>query len=157
MEARTVVPALGLLAALVAASPAAARQDCVGRETGVRLNVQVGQLKSNEGEVTVTVYPSDPTRFLARRGKLARVRAPAKAPLTQVCFNLPAAGVYAVAVYHDTNGNRDFDRNAVGMPTEGYGFSNDAPTRFGAPSFDAVRFNVKAGDNTIRVRMRYGR
>jgi uncharacterized protein (DUF2141 family) len=34
------------------------------------------------------------------------------------------------------------DRNAVGMPIEGYGFSNDAPTKFAAPSFDAVRFTA---------------
>lgn len=161
MEARTVLPGLAALGTLLGllgmATPAAAKQDCIGREAGVKLTVQVGQLKSDAGEVTVTVYPSDPSRFLAKRGKLLRLRVPASAPLTEACFNLPRADAYAVAVYHDTNGNQDFDRNAVGLPTEGYGFSNDAPTRFGVPSFDSARFSVRPGDNTIRVRMRYGK
>ncbi|MFT4251582.1 MAG: DUF2141 domain-containing protein [Caulobacter sp.] len=161
MEARTVLPTLAALGTLLGvlgmAAPAAARQDCAGRDAGVRLTVEVGRLKSDAGLVTVTVYPSDPSRFLAPRGKLLRLRVPANAPTTQACFNLPKADVYAVAVYHDSNGNRDFDRNAVGVPTEGYGFSNDAPSRFGVPSFDSARFSVKPGDNTIRVRMRYGK
>jgi uncharacterized protein (DUF2141 family) len=94
---------------------------------------------------------------LAPSGKLLRVRVRATAPVTRVCFNLPEPEVYALAVYHDANGNRDFDRNRVGLPVEGFGFSNDAPTRFGLPSFDAARFSARAGDTLLRVRMRYGK
>jgi uncharacterized protein (DUF2141 family) len=61
-----------------------------------------------------------------------------------------------VAVYHDVNGNNDLDRSP-GHADEGYGFSNDAPTRFAVPSFDAVRFGVKPGETTIRIKVRYPR
>lgn len=133
-------------------------KDCVGRKTGTRLTVQVGALRSDAGQVAITIYPSDPSRFLAPRGKLFRQRLKTSAPMTQACFNLPSpTDAYAVAVYHDANANKDFDRTAVGIPVEGYGFSNDAPTKFGVPSFDAVRFTVKPGDNTIRIKMRYPR
>ncbi len=131
--------------------------DCEGRPSSTRLIVQVGHLKSNEGEVAVTLYPSDPRRFLAPRGKLLRARVRAAAPTTQACFYLPGPGAYALAIYHDANANRDFDRNSLGMPSEGYAFSNDAPTKFGVPSFDAVRFVVGPGDTTLRLKMRYGR
>ena len=130
---------------------------CQGRPTSTRLIVQVGRLKSNQGEVAITVYPSDPRRFLAPHGKLLRVRAKADAPVTQACFYLPKPDAYAVAVYHDANANRDFDRNAVGLPVEGFAFSNDAPSTIGAPSFEAARFAAKAGDTVLRVKMRYGR
>lgn len=156
MEAGTVVSALAVISALTIA-PAAAAQTCTGRDTGVRLTVQVGQLKSDAGEVVVTVYPSDPSRFLAPSGKLLRLRVAAMAPMTEVCFSLPKPDAYAVAVYHDADGDKRFSRNSVGLPTEGYGFSNDAPTRFGVPAFDAARFEVRAGGATIRVKMRYGR
>lgn len=136
---------------------ARANKPCEGRPTGTRLIVEVGRLRSNQGEVAVTVYPSDPRRFLAPHGKLLRVRAKADAPMTQACFYLPRPDAYAVAVYHDVNANRDFDRNAVGLPVEGFAFSNDAPSRVGAPSFEAARFTVKPGDTVVRVRMRYGR
>lgn len=130
---------------------------CEGRPTGVRLIVQVGRLKSSRGEVAVTVYPSDPRRFLAPHGKLMRVRAKADAPVTEACFYLPRPDAYAVAAYHDANANRDFDRNPVGLPVEGFAFSNDAPSKIGAPTFEAARFTARPGDTVLRVKMRYGR
>lgn len=138
------------------AGPPAAKE-CVGRKGDVRLVVQVGALRTNAGEVTITVYPSDPERFLAPRGKLLRQRIKTSAPMTQACFNLPVADAYAVAVYHDANANGEFDRTTLGAPMEGYGFSNDAPTRYATPSFDAARFMVKPGDNTLRIKIRYPR
>ena len=132
-------------------------RSCEGRPTSTRLIVQVGRLRSNEGEVAVTVYPSDPKRFLAPRGKLLRVRVKADAPMTQACFYLPRPDAYAVTVYHDANANRDFDRNAVGLPVEGFAFSNDAPSKVGVPTFQDARFMAKPGDTVLRVRMRYGR
>lgn len=139
----------------LAAPPAA--KDCVGRTGDVRLIVQVGALRSNAGEVVISVYPSDPERFLTLRGRLARHKVRASAPMTQACFNLPVADAYAVEAYHDVNANRELDRNAQGLPTEGYGFSNDAPTRYARPSYDAARFMVKPGDNIIRIKIRYPR
>jgi uncharacterized protein (DUF2141 family) len=132
-------------------------KDCVGRKGDVRLIVQVGALRSNAGEVTITVYPADPERFLAPRGKLLRQRVKTSAPMTQACFNLPVADAYAVEAFHDANADREFDRNTLGMPTEGYAFSNDAPSRYAKPSYDAARFMVKPGDNTIRIKIRYPR
>ncbi|MDB5454126.1 MAG: hypothetical protein JWO33_2704 [Caulobacteraceae bacterium] len=152
MEVRTVLAALALAAALGAA-PLAHAQDCAGDGAG-RLTVMVDGLRSASGEVAVTVYPDDPRRFLARRGKLYRLRVPTRTPTTGACFMLPA-GVYALAVYHDADGDRDFDRSKTGLPTEGFGFSNDAPTRVGLPSFDTVRFRYRPGDKPIRIRMRY--
>ena len=32
---------------------------------------------------------------------------------------------YTVVVYHDENGNEEFDKNFLGIPKESYGFSNN--------------------------------
>jgi len=169
MEVRSALFAVAVagFAALAGAS-AAAESDggasvapggggCEGRPTGMKLIVQVGQLKSNQGEVAVTLYPSDPRRFMAPRGKLLRTRVRARAPVTQACFYLPRSDAYAVAVYHDTNADHDFGRTAVGLPSEGYGFSNDAPTKLGVPTLEAARFHAGPGDTTLRIKMRYPR
>lgn len=167
MEARSVLVGAMILA-WAAVGPArsegvapapitVADKDCVGRKTGTRLVVQVGALRSDAGQVVVTIFPSNPDRFLAPRGKVARLRVRTAAPMTQACFNLPGPDVYAVFAYHDANNNKDFDRGAQGVPVEGYGFSNDAVTKFAVPSFDAARFAVKPGDNVIRIKMRYPR
>ncbi len=49
-------------------------------------------------------------------------------------------GTYALAVIHDENMNGKLDTNWLGIPIEGYGFSNDAKGLFGAPSHSAARF-----------------
>lgn len=51
-------------------------------------------------------------------------------------------GKYAVAAYADNNRNGKQDKNFLGMPTEIYGFSNDARGRFGPPDFAAAAFEI---------------
>jgi uncharacterized protein (DUF2141 family) len=72
----------------------------------------------------------------------------------RACFWLPQ-GSYAVAIYHDRDGDRDFDRTLVGLPAEGFGFSNDPETKTGLPPLSAVRFRVGAGERVMPVQMRY--
>ena len=43
-----------------------------------------------------------------------------------VVFTELKPGAYAVITFHDENDNGKLDENASGLPTEGYGFSNDA-------------------------------
>jgi uncharacterized protein (DUF2141 family) len=139
------------------AVPAAAQGACEGTPGAgkVRLSVAATSLRSAKGEVAFTVYPDDRKRFLAKGGKLLRARVPASAPVTDACFWV-APGHYAVATYHDENGDRDFNRTLFTIK-EGFGFSNDAPTTLGLPSFDKVRFAVPPQGGTIRVRTRYSR
>ena len=61
-------------------------------------------------------------------------------PLT----GLPA-GRLALNVTHDLNGNGRLDMNAMGIPTEPYGFSNNASGNFGPPQFQQAVFEGKAG------------
>ncbi|MBJ6120428.1 DUF2141 domain-containing protein [Sphingomonas sp. BT553] len=147
---------LAALSGVMAAVPAAA-QSCTGTPGGnaVKLTVQATGLHSGDGEVAFTVYPDDKGRFLAKGGKLLRARVPTRAPATTACFWLPP-GYYAIAQYHDENGDHSFNRT-LWAPKEGFGFSNDAPTSIGLPSFASARFAVPAGGATIRMAMRYRR
>lgn len=119
----------------------------------VRVTIEATNVRSDAGEVAFTVYPDIKSRFLARGAKLARVRTPALTGTTTACFAL-TPGFYPVAIYHDANGDRDFNRTLFAIK-EGYGFSNDAPTALGLPSFEKVRVKVGPGPTTIRIRMRY--
>ncbi len=146
-----------LAGALALAPSAVAAESCTGTPGGnaVKLIVQATGLRNGNGEVAFTVYADDKKRFLAKGGKLARVRVPAHAPVTTACFWLPA-GKYAVAQYHDENGDRNFNRT-LWAPKEGFGFSNDAPTSIGLPALDAARFILPAGGRTLSMAMRYRR
>lgn len=156
MKVRTGVIAAAMGGAMLAGAPAQAADDCAGAKGGHTLSVKVTGVRAARGEVAVTIYPDDARRFLAPRGKLLRHRVKAEAPVTTACFWLPAPGTYAVAVYHDANGDHDFNRTGL-APAEGYGFSNDAPATVGFPAFEKVRFRVNAGESVTAVRLRYPR
>lgn len=146
---------LGLLLWAVA-SVAAATPKLANCETAaVKLQVHITGLANAKGNLTITLYPDDPDAFLAKRGKIARQRVPAVMPLTQTCFALPATGRYAVAVYHDANGDHDFNRKLTGLPAEGYGFSNNPVTRFGLPALKDVLLPTVAGDNSVYIKLSY--
>lgn len=138
----------------LAATPAFAQQ-CTGRPSATRLFVNVSGVRAAQGLIAVTLYADDSSRFLARRGSLYVGRAPARAGVTRVCIFVPAPGVYGLAVYHDANADRRFDRTMIGLPAEGYGFSNDAPTLFGLPRFRSVRLSVPRDGFATSVRLRY--
>lgn len=122
---------------------------------GVPVNVEVRDLRNTNGELTVTIYGDRAEDFLASGRKLARKRLPITGSTTLACLTVPGPGVYAIAVYHDENGDRKFGRTAFGLPAEGFGFSNDAPTRVGLPSFADARFTVAANGGHLTIHMRY--
>jgi uncharacterized protein (DUF2141 family) len=136
----------------------AARADltpCQGSAGRTRLTVTVEGVRSAEGLIAITLYPDDPKRFLVHKGQIGILRTPATAGSTTACVVLPDAGVYAVAVYHDANGDHRLNRTAIGLPSEAWGFSNDPPTILSLPAFKSVRFRTQAGDNAIRIRLHY--
>ena len=153
---RLAIAVAGALAALL--GPCAAHADLSTCEAGsgrAHLNLTVNGVRSGEGLVAITIYPDNPSRFLAHKGQIGIVRVPAHAPTTRVCIDLPDAGVYAAVVYHDANGDHRFNRTAIGMPAEGYGFSNGPATFLGLPSFESVRFKAQTGDNALAIRLHY--
>ena len=56
-------------------------------------------------------------------------------------------------VMHDLDGNGRFDRNALGIPRGGDGFSSNT-LALGRPGFARVRFSLPAAGAAITVRMR---
>jgi uncharacterized protein (DUF2141 family) len=62
-------------------------------------------------------------------------------------------GTYAVRVMHDENDNGELDKNFMGLPTEGYGFSNNSQVKRRV-RFDEAQFAVANDDTTVTVRLR---
>lgn len=150
----------GLIAALCACGPATrADETQAGCSTvapdQAALRVSVSGMRSVKGNVTITIYPDDSAHFLDGKYKVARQQLPVMLPVTSACFILPAPGVYAVALFHDENANGHLDTNALGIPTEGYGFSNNPTLYFGPPDLGRVRFTLHPGGNAVEVRMKY--
>ncbi len=57
-----------------------------------------------------------------------------------------APGTYAVRLFHDVDADGKLGANVLGIPNEPYGFSNNAPARFGPASFEAASFTLGQDD-----------
>src|SRR5579862_3240653 len=86
------------------------------------LTVTVDHVRSDRGAILAALYDSEAS-FMKQ--PLARATFKVKAAAGEVSYvfhDLPA-GKYALAVFHDENENGQLDKNFVGIPREGYGFS----------------------------------
>ncbi len=65
-------------------------------------------------------------------------------------------GNYAIAILHDENDDMKMNTNFLGLPKEGYGFSNNVMGAFGPPGYNKANFNYTAGTATaISIKARY--
>ncbi len=65
-------------------------------------------------------------------------------------------GSYAIAMYHDKNRNSKLDTNFLGIPKEGFGFSNNPTILTGAPSFSKAVFTIGPNQKkVINIRLKH--
>ncbi len=131
---------------LIAGFPVARAQ-----ETALRLTITVKNVKSEKGVIKAALYQSD-EQF--KKKSFQSTSVPSKKGEVQLVFNDIKPGDYAVSIIHDANTNGDLDSNAMGIPKEGFGFSNNAMGMFGPPGFDKARFTLSA-DLEITITLKY--
>ncbi len=119
------------------------------------IEVTVENVRSSKGLITAVLYNDNPETFLKRGARLDRIRVDAREGETVLCLNAPASGRYTVALYHDENGNKEFDQNFLGIPTEGYGFSQNPGFRFGKPDIEETLFTVNGEKTNLRISILY--
>jgi uncharacterized protein (DUF2141 family) len=136
----------GLVLAFVAFAPA-------WQAYGAELKVTVDGVRNNAGKVRIAIFD--------RAAEFPRGKQVAAADLTAGKGRVVAVvqglkpGRYAVAVLHDENNNHKMDFGFLGIPEEGYGFSNNARVIFGPPVFDAASFDVANGETDIVLNLNY--
>jgi uncharacterized protein (DUF2141 family) len=122
-------------------------------DTGTLL-ILVKGFKSTEGQLMVALY-NKADEFL--------VKDPYKGSITEISANeelikfdnLPY-GDYAVAAIHDINNDGKLDKNVLGIPTEGYGFSNNVIDKYGPPTWMQASFVFAGRDEARVIDLEYG-
>jgi uncharacterized protein (DUF2141 family) len=120
------------------------------------IHVKILSIRNSTGTVACALFES-PAGFLAEFLHFATNIVVIKVRDTQArCdFAEIAPGAYALAVIHDENMNGKLDTNWLGIPTEGYGFSNDAKALFSAPSFSVARFPYDGRTLDLTINLHY--
>lgn len=118
------------------------------------ITVHYSALRNQHGTVRCSLYdegtafPESQVHVIARAVSL---------PSSGVCVfrGVSRARDYAVVIHHDENNDAVFAKNALGIPEEGYGFSNDVHPTLSAPSFDECKFHFDSGAVAMKIAMQY--
>lgn len=135
--------AAGLLLAVLA----------IGTANAAPLTITVDNIRSASGDIRLSLYAS-PVEWPDNSSKEHDFVV--KAQKGKVVFRLDVRpGTYAVNGFHDENGNGKFDTSLIGIPEEGYFFSNNVRPFLSAPAFDAAKFTVSPEGRAITVSVVY--
>ena len=111
------------------------------------LTVEIANLKSNKGVVLVDLLDENEETVMDLTSEIAD-------NTCTIVFKDLKDGSYAIRYFHDENNNDELDTNFIGIPKEGFGFSNDAFGKFGQKKFKEWLFEV-SGDTNIRMTTSY--
>ena len=117
------------------------------------LTVIVEKVRNSKGEIRFSIF-NVPSEF-PQGDELHSKDVPAHLGFVTVHFYNLIPGTYALAIHHDENSDGEMNTNFIGLPKEGYGFSNNAKVNFGPPVFEAAAFSLDVGHKSIRLRVVY--
>jgi len=101
--------------------------------------LSIAGLESNEGKVMIALFNSELNYLETGENFKSNVLEIKEEKCEWIIEELPF-GEYAIKLYHDENGNNKMDRNMLGIPSENYGFSNNASGSFGPADYEDAKF-----------------
>ena len=118
------------------------------------VSLEVSSFKNTRGTLTCRLF-TKASDFPDGEG-ISTVRVPIAGPNTGCTFSNIEPSTYALAVVHDENSNGKLDKNFVGVPSEGYGVSNNKTYALSAPKWDESVFTIVPNESkTLQVKLRY--
>jgi uncharacterized protein (DUF2141 family) len=113
-----------------------------------RLSISIEGVKTSDGKISVAIY-DDENNFLEFDRVFKFDSTKAQEGITELSIESLPSGKYAVAIFHDENGNDVLDLNWLGIPKEKIGFSNAKMKTFGPPSFKECAFELRTDKEII--------
>ena len=130
--------------------PALAQSPCPG------IHVKILGIRNSTGTVACALFESSdgfPSEYLRSATNVMVIKI--RQSQARCDFEDIPPGTYAMAVVHDENMNGKLDTNWFGVPTEGYGFSNNARGVLSAPSFSDAKFNYDGRNTELTMSLHY--
>jgi uncharacterized protein (DUF2141 family) len=117
------------------------------------IEAHVVGLRNNHGQVICTLFtPSD--KFPDHSHKGMTMAVPIQNEHAICHFKDLPYGNYAIVAFHDENHDGEFNQNWLGMPKEGFGFS-DNPGTLRKPVFNDAKFTVDQPVVTVKIKLSY--
>jgi uncharacterized protein (DUF2141 family) len=119
--------------------------------------IQFLNIRGEEGNILISLYDAPDQFPYQPKWKYMIAKTKLKEQGNRFLINEVKSGKYAIATFDDENCDTIMQKNFLGMPKEGYGFSNNAkPSIKGAPSFEECTFLVDEGrENIVKIDLHY--
>ena len=120
------------------------------------IQVKILNIANSTGTVACALFKSQagfPTEYLRYATNIMVIKI--REMQARCGFSDIPPGTYALGVIHDENMNGKLDTNRLGIPVEGYGFSNGARALLGAPSFAAASFQYDGQGLELTINLHY--
>jgi uncharacterized protein (DUF2141 family) len=112
-------------------------------------------IRNNKGEISLGIFRSQ-QEFAKEKTTIEKVFAKTdlRYGVLKIEFYLEP-GNYAAAILDDENKDGEMNYNIIGIPLEGFGFSNYVSSGLRKPRYKDFSFDVKTGENRVHVKMKY--
>lgn len=126
------------------------------QEADSKLTVLFDNIRNKEGIIYIFIYnyenqyPDNPYRNFEINKQVVSDYGTLK-------FTIPESlskGRYAISVLDDENANEDLDL-FLGIPLEGYGFSNNISPFLSMPDYNDLLFDLSTNKKTINLTLQY--
>jgi len=104
------------------------------------LEFSINSVNSDKGKLYVQLFKGE-DNFKKGAPHAAQIM-PARKGNTLLVFSNLTPGEYAVRFFHDENNDGKMSTNLFGIPSEGYGFSNNAQPVMAPPSYQDSKFTI---------------
>jgi uncharacterized protein (DUF2141 family) len=120
------------------------------------VEVVISNIRSNKGQIIIGIY-KDQASFDKEKSFLIKKfdKKNMQQEFLIIKFDLEP-GIYGLTLLDDENNDAKMEYNFVGMPKEGFGFSNYYHTGFTRPKFESFKVEVKKDIlNKSKIKIRY--
>jgi uncharacterized protein (DUF2141 family) len=126
----------------------------MGLSQSYELTVNIIGINEIKGSLRIAIF-SNPENFKDKVNPADSAVIEVTSNTTSHTFKLNQ-DIYAIAVYHDENNDKQLNKRSLGIPTEGIGFSNLTSKRKRPPIFEESSFSL-ATDTTVQIPLFYNK
>ncbi|WP_163411539.1 DUF2141 domain-containing protein [Flavobacterium ajazii] len=128
---------------------------CFTNSYGQNTNVKISGIRSEKGQIILNVFKNSEDYEQEKVfKKLIFEKKTVDNGSMKINFNIEP-GIYGITLIDDENKNGELNKNLIGIPKEGFGFSDFFMEKMKKPVFDDFKVTIKNPNNKITIKVKY--
>jgi uncharacterized protein (DUF2141 family) len=125
----------------------------IGYSQTFNLELTVTNIKTVKGEIIVAIFNNE-NSFLKENKEFKKYKIKINNYSEKYTVSNLPKGKYAISLFHDENSDKVCNLNFLGIPKEGYGFSNNFTPILSAPTFEECVIDLQ-NNTSMNIKLIY--